>query len=133
MRRHGLGEKIRVRAGSNSVESGFEITSDLLGVLKPPAAIFAFNDLVAIGAILAVMESGTLTVPADVGVVGFDDIPLAVHYRPALSTVRQPRLEMGRRAAELLVARMKGQETGEKEVVFQPELLIRSSSRRGMT
>lgn len=74
---------------------------------EAPDAIFAANDLMAVGALLELRDAG-LVVPADVAIMGFDDIPLARLMTPALTTVRQPQELLGRRAAELLFDRLEG-------------------------
>src|SRR5260370_21977399 len=74
-----------------------------LPAAKRPTAIFAGSDYMAYGAISAAEQRG-LRVPEDVAVVGFDDNPTSAHMEPALTTVRQPFYEMGRRASEILLA-----------------------------
>ena len=76
---------------------GYPPTKKLLAQKRPFTALFAYNDISAIGAIHAIQESG-LRVPEDVSVVGLDDIEIAVHYTPSLTTVRQPLLKMGETA-----------------------------------
>lgn len=91
-------------------------------------AVFAANDLSAIGAIRALRTHG-LRVPDDVSVIGFDDIQLAGYVTPALTTIRQPTYAMGRRAAELLIDAVQG--TGSltpRTVLFEPELVVREST-----
>jgi LacI family transcriptional regulator len=96
-----------VTQGDYTRESGGEAMRRLLALPQPPAAVFAGNDLMAIGALLAVQEAGR-RVPEDVAVVGYDDIPEAAVTRPALTTVAVPKYEMGRAAATLLLNRMSG-------------------------
>ena len=90
--------------GEFSFDSGLAAGRQLLGMAERPTAIFAANDDMAAGAICAICERG-LSVPKDVSVCGFDDMPIARHIYPALTTVRQPSREMGRVAClELLKA-----------------------------
>ena len=84
---------------------GYAVTRGLLRVRPRATALFAFNDISALGAIRAIREAG-LRVPEDVSVLGFDDIPSAAYQHPGLTTVRQPLYEMGQRAADTLVARI---------------------------
>jgi len=93
------------------------------------SAVFAANDLMAIGAMAGLKERGVL-VPSKVSVVGFDDIHLAAYTSPALTTVRQPTYEMGRRAAQILIDAIQGRVTPEdqRHVLFQGELLVRQST-----
>jgi hypothetical protein len=72
-------------------------------------AVFAHNDLAAVGALGALRDAG-IRVPEEIAVIGFDDIPVARHTEPSLSTVRQPMRELGETAARLLLARLAGQE-----------------------
>jgi len=117
-----------------SPEIGYVPMKQLLATTRDFTAIFCFNDIAAIGAIRALTEAG-LRVPADVSVVGFDDIQSAAFYTPSLTTVRQPLNEMGKRAARILLDRI-AQQTSEDpnppdltaEVVMQPELVIREST-----
>lgn len=93
-----------------------------------PRAVFAANDLMAIGALKALRDAG-LHVPEDVAVVGFDDIPAAAMVTPALTTIHQDQEGMGRRAASLLIERLSGQYTGSGRSVEMPfELVIRGSA-----
>ncbi|MHB8621336.1 MAG: substrate-binding domain-containing protein, partial [Chloroflexota bacterium] len=96
---------------------------------KPFSAVFAADDLLAAGMLAALKERG-LSIPADVSVVGFDDIRLASYTTPALTTIRQPSYEMGRCAAELLIdAASQTSGTGPAErVIFQGELVVRDST-----
>jgi LacI family transcriptional regulator len=114
---------------SSSPEMGYAATQSIISKRKPFTALFAFNDISAIGAIRALREAG-LRVPEDVSVVGFDDILSAAFQNPSLTTVRQPLLKMGEIAAELVVRRI--EDTSKKEqteaIVLQPELVIREST-----
>ena len=89
----------QLEGDSPSPELGYEATRKLIATRQPFTAVFAFNDISAMGAIRALRES-KLRVPDDVSVVGFDDIQSAAYQNPALTTVRQPLREMGRIAAE---------------------------------
>lgn len=92
------------------------------------SALFAFNDISALGAMCAFQDQG-LQVPGDVSVLGFDDIGSAPFHRPSLSTIRQPLRQMGILAAETLMARLKGSDVKDVLVV-QPELRVRRSTGR---
>ena len=89
-------------------------------------AVFAANDLMAIGLIHGFRDAG-LSVPDDVSVVGFDDIPVAAHVYPPLTTVHQDFTEVGRRAMTILLAEMRGDETPEFPPLH-PEIVVRGSS-----
>ncbi len=95
-----------IKYGDWGVESGYRATQELLAIGKGPGqrpeAIFAANDIMALGAMYAIQEAG-LTIPNDIAVVGYDDRDFAAWIRPALTTVRMPSLEMGEAAARLLL------------------------------
>jgi DNA-binding LacI/PurR family transcriptional regulator len=108
---------------------GYNVTQKLLGSGEPFTALFAFNDISAIGAIRALHESGR-RVPDDVSVVGFDDIQSAAFQNPSLTTVRQPLRRMGEIAAETVLGRIGNSRDGryQKRVTIEPELVIRGST-----
>ncbi|PYT94204.1 MAG: LacI family transcriptional regulator [Acidobacteria bacterium] len=114
---------------SSSPELGYQVTKRLLALGEAFTALFAFNDISAIGAIQALREAGR-RIPQDVSVVGFDDIQSAAFQNPALTTVRQPLREMGMLAAETLLRRIAAPpEAGyPKEIVVQPDLICRAST-----
>ncbi|MFF8289372.1 LacI family DNA-binding transcriptional regulator [Streptomyces sp. NPDC016309] len=89
--------------------------------------VFAHNDLIAVGALRALREAGR-DVPGDVAVVGFDDIPLARHTEPPLTTVRQPMRRMGETAARLLLAGLGGTALPAEPVVLPTDLVVRGSA-----
>jgi DNA-binding LacI/PurR family transcriptional regulator len=103
---------VALEGDSPTLEPGRVATHKLLSVGDPFTAIFAFNDLSAMGAIVALREAG-LDVPAQVSVVGFDDIVGASTNHPPLTTVRQPMQEMGRAAATALLQRIDAQRANE--------------------
>jgi len=94
---------------------------------QPPEAVFCVNDLVAVGVQRSLRLLGGTALLERVAVVGYDDIDIASELAVPLTSVRQPTHEMGFRAAELLLAR--GDEAAVEHVVFQPELIVRASSR----
>ena len=99
----------------------------LLSITPPLEALFAANDLMAIGAIKAIKEAGKL-VPDDIAVIGFDDIPIAPHFDPSLTTVRQPVARMGAVACRLLLQEINGEEILECKAILRTELIVRASS-----
>ncbi len=106
---------------------GYPYTKQLLSRSKPFTAIFAYNDISAIGAIRALQERG-LRVPQDVSVLGFDDIPGAAFHTPSLTTVRQPLNRMGEVAAQSLLERIEGKKDYPSEIAIEPELVVREST-----
>jgi LacI family transcriptional regulator len=109
-------------------EIGYKPMQALLEKTRDFTAIFCFNDIAAIGAIRALKDAG-LSIPGDVSVVGFDDIQSAAYSTPSLTTVRQPLLEMGKRAAQILLDRIANRENlYPSEIVMAPELVVREST-----
>jgi LacI family transcriptional regulator len=106
---------------------GYPFAAQLLSRRQPFTAVFAYNDIAAIGSILAFQEAG-LRVPEDISVVGFDDITIAVHNNPSLTTVRQPLQRMGEIAACTLLKRIEHHEDGEEVIKVEPELVVRNST-----
>jgi DNA-binding LacI/PurR family transcriptional regulator len=114
------------REGDSRFESGKALTEALLGSPDRPTALFAANNLMTLGALAAVHAAG-FAVPSDVAVVGYDDMPWALALNPPLTAVRQPGLEMGRRAADLLLQRISEPGRSPSLVVLQPTLVVRRS------
>src|SRR6202011_3853924 len=106
---------------------GFPFAKELLARNRPFTALFAYNDISAIGAIRAFQEAG-LRVPQDVSVVGFDDIPAAAFHYPSLTTIRQPLRRMGELAVDLLVGQIEHQRDWQQEIAVQPEIAVREST-----
>jgi len=106
---------------------GYPFAVQLLSRGRPFTALFAYNDIAAIGAIHAFQDAG-LRVPEDVSVVGFDDIRIAVHTTPTLTTVRQPLQKMGEIAARTLLNRIERLENGAEVIEIEPELVVRHST-----
>ena len=115
----------RVLHSRFDARGGREAADQLLGAGPPPSAIFAVNDFAAIGALGAARDRG-LQVGADLALVGYNDTPLASELPVALSTVRSPMHEMGRRGLALLAALIRGEEVAAERL--PPELVARASS-----
>jgi len=108
-------------------ELGYPYGKALIARNVPFTALFAYNDISAIGAMRAFQEAG-LRVPEDISVVGFDDISTASFSIPPLTTVRQPLLRMGRIAAETLLDRIENRAAFIPEIAVEPELIVRKST-----
>jgi LacI family transcriptional regulator len=119
-----LGVELVIEAGY-TFETGRAAAEHLLALDHPPTAIFAGNDEMAFGVYAAAREAG-LRIPEDLSVVGFDDSPIASRVWPGLTTVRLPIRDMGRIAAEILVARRRGEEPPPEPDVT-PALVVRRS------
>lgn len=121
---------IQIEDNSPSPQLGYMVTKKMLEAGGRPTALFAFNDICAMGAIRAMHEHG-LRVPEDVSVVGFDDIVSAAYQSPGLTTVQQPLRKMGRMAAEKILCQIA--EVGEERpnrphIVVEPELIVRGTT-----
>jgi LacI family transcriptional regulator len=117
----------RVLPGDFTIARGFSGVQAALASGVEFDAIFAHNDLSAAGAMQAVLDSGR-RIPQDVAVVGFDDIPLAAHTRPPLSTVHQPLREMGEAAARMLLAHFEGSPLPNRPTVIPATFTVRGST-----
>jgi DNA-binding LacI/PurR family transcriptional regulator len=106
---------------------GYPYAKQLLARREPFSALFAYNDISAIGSLWAFHEAG-LRVPEDISVVGFDDTPGAAFSNPPLTTVRQPLVRMGQIAAQTVVDLIEGQGQFVPEIAIEPELVARQST-----
>jgi LacI family transcriptional regulator len=106
---------------------GYPFAKQLLAGKDPFTALFAYNDISAIGSIWAIREAG-LRVPEDISIVGFDDIPGAAYANPGLTTVRQPLQKMGQIAAQTVVDLIEGRGECVPEIAIEPEFVIRQST-----
>ncbi|WP_018654568.1 LacI family DNA-binding transcriptional regulator [Actinomadura flavalba] len=127
MKRHGLGDQILVEAGDFTEEGGYRAALTLLKRDVRPTAIFAPNDLVATGALSAADEL-ELAVPGHVSIVGYDNTHLAAIRHISLTSVDQPRRDMGRVAAEMLTARIADQARPARQNLVVPHLVVRATT-----
>ena len=127
MRRLGLGDLIRVAAGDYTEEGGYSGAQHLLRLHPRPTAIFASNDLAAVGALDAIEEAG-LEVPADVSLVGYDNTALASLRHISLTTVHQPRRQIGEMAMKAILRRIERNGVRAKRLVLEPRLVSRQTT-----
>lgn len=113
-----------ITSGEFSEKAGYQAMQKLLSA--QPQAVFAASDMMAIGAIRAIQDAG-LNVPADIAVVGFDDIPDATRIHPPLTTIRQPTSRSGSWAAELLIDMIENPNPASRHMILTTELVIRAS------
>lgn len=113
--------------GDFSPRSGYLAMQRLLKRRPRPSAVFVCNDLMALGALAAAYEAG-IEVPGQLSIVGFDDIQLAAFSTPALTTIVQPKREIGTRAAELLLERAQRSRSEPRHIILQPQLKVRAST-----
>ena len=116
-----------VQYGDSTMQSGYQGAEALLALPIRPTAIFATNDLMALGAVEAALDQG-LRVPGDLSVAGLDDIMLGAHVRPPLTTVAIPKQELAKQAIELLLRYIDGVESEPVSLTVRPHLVIRHST-----
>jgi DNA-binding LacI/PurR family transcriptional regulator len=112
--------------GNGRAEGGTGAMKQLLQARDLPTAIFCYNDMTAIGALKEIRQRG-LDVPGDISLAGFDDLPLASYVNPPLTTVRQPKYDMGRMAMQVLLKLLAGSEA-EQDIRVTGELIVREST-----
>ena len=112
--------------GDGKPGGAFQAAGLLLRQPDPPSAVVCYNDMSALGVLQYAQEQG-IAVPGELSVVGFDDIFVAAFSAPALTTIRQPRREMGRRAMQIMTALLAGTPS-EKAIVIEGELILRAST-----
>ena len=115
--------------GDYHAQSGMEITNSILSMNPRPTAIFALNDLMALGTLRAAAEAGC-SVPEDLAVVGYDDLEIARFTNPPLTTIAQPKKAIGVQAVNLLAARMSQKNRPPSRLILPPELIVRRSTQR---
>ena len=120
-------EQRYVFAGDLKRETGYKVIKRIIAAGDHPRALFVENDLMALGVVQGINEMG-LAVPRDIAVVGFDDIVFAAFPEFGLTTVRQPKYEMGQIAVTILLKNILHQATKPKKIILEPELVVRSST-----
>jgi DNA-binding LacI/PurR family transcriptional regulator len=118
---------IQLEGADSTPAIGYPFAKQLLARKQPFTALFAYNDISAIGSIWAFREAG-LRIPQDVSIVGFDDIPGSAFANPGLTTVRQPLLRMGQIAAQTVVDLIEGRGEYVPEIAIEPEFIVREST-----
>lgn len=113
-------------AGELTALGGYNATTQMLDSGAQPQAIFAFNDLMVMGAYRAIMERG-LSIPGDISIMGYDDHEIASYLFPALTTIRQPSFDLGLEAAEILIRHLETKVEIPSLIHLTPELIIRDS------
>jgi DNA-binding LacI/PurR family transcriptional regulator len=116
--------------GNGRPDGGERALGPMLSLDKPPTAVFCYNDMTAIGLVHAARRAG-LSIPQNLAVVGFDDILFASYLDPPLTTVAQPKVEMGRQAMRMALSLITARDDGGEElanVVVQGKLVVRAST-----
>ena len=119
-------EPALIREGDYMIDSGYQLMTELLDQGRDFTAIACANDMMAVGA-LEVLKARGIKVPEEISITGYDDIFMSTVTSPKLTTVAQPKYEMGCIAAELLIKLVRGQHITEKEVILHSKLAIRES------
>jgi LacI family repressor for deo operon, udp, cdd, tsx, nupC, and nupG len=115
-----------IQEGDFSIKSGYSQMVNLLSLENPPTGVFVSNDEMALGAIKAAKDSG-IKVPEDIAVVGFDNLKIVSVFEPYITTINQPKYEIGKKAMDLLLKLMKGETLQKNKFVLKDELIIRES------
>ncbi|HEU5015491.1 MAG TPA: LacI family DNA-binding transcriptional regulator [Roseiflexaceae bacterium] len=117
-----------VEAGRGE-QDGFQTMQELLSLPEPPTAVLACSDELAFGAMHALYDAGR-TVGQDISLIGFDDVPLAAHMHPPLTTLRQPRRRMGEQLATLLIDIIEKRQPKTNHVTLPMRLMVRKTTAR---
>ncbi|MBA4383496.1 MAG: LacI family transcriptional regulator [Anaerolinea sp.] len=120
-----------VFSGEFSVDSGYQMTKKLLSMTPRPTAMFASNNFIAIGALKALRDA-QVSVPGEMSVVGFDDLPLAIVVDPFLTVADQPAYEMGRLATQRLLEHLDGEVIDEIQETILPVSIIERKSTKAI-
>ncbi len=116
-----------VRVPTYDFKNGIRAMMKLLQLQEIPTAVFALSDFLAIGAVSVAISSG-YSVPDDIAIVGFDDLEFASMYTPSITTIAQPRYDIGYCAADLLLKKIVSKNTLVREIFLEHELKIRAST-----
>ena len=127
MREFQLEEQIVIAEGAHTEEGGYRGAQEVLKKMPLPTAIFASNDLCAIGAMNALEEAG-LSIPEDVSLVGYDNTTLAALLHIELTSIDQPGNVMGRSAIDRLSERIEGERSAPRHDVVAPALVVRKTT-----
>jgi DNA-binding LacI/PurR family transcriptional regulator len=116
-----------IQYGDSTMQSGYQATQALLSLPTPPTALFATNDLMALGAMEAALDEG-LTLPGDLSVIGLDDIMIGAHMHPPLTTIATPKHELAKQAVELLLRPTDGADGPSVGLTVRPNLIVRQTT-----
>ncbi len=116
-----------VRQGTYGLKSGLRVMRQFLSLEEPPDGVLAGSDMMAIGAIKFIKQSG-LKVPEDIGVVGFDDTRATSIFEPSVTSISQPMFDMGQCAVDILLKKINSLQGYEEKLILEHELVIRHST-----
>ncbi|MBI3991006.1 MAG: LacI family DNA-binding transcriptional regulator [Candidatus Omnitrophica bacterium] len=120
-------EECLIAKANHTPETGYTVMKELLQSIPGLTACFAYNDLIAVGAMRAINEEG-IKIPEDFSIIGYDDIRVAPYLEPPLTTIRQPLKEMGVKAASLILKLISSKKAKDTNAILEPELVIRKST-----
>lgn len=115
-----------VRYGDFDLDSGYQAMDTLLSCDPLPSAVFVASDVVAFGAMACIRECG-LSIPQDISVVGFDDVPMSRYVSPKLTTIRLPAADLGRNTCQMLVDLIQRRPPEKKQILLETTLIVRDS------
>jgi DNA-binding LacI/PurR family transcriptional regulator len=119
-----------ISQGTFTLPSGYDAMKEILERSRQiPTAVFASNDMMAMGAVKAILEKG-YCVPDDISIVGFDNVVLSEYFIPALTTIHQNHYEVGKQAGELLMEYLRNKEVPVKRLILEQRLIVRDSVRK---
>ncbi len=120
---------VDITTGAQTAREGEQVVEQLLNARIKPTAVFCANDLLALGVMRGLIKRG-LSIPRDMAMVGYDDVEFASVLATPLTSIRQPKYELGRAAAELLLDEANNPTSHQHQhIMYQPELIVRESSR----
>jgi len=129
LEKHGIPKDQSIIVNGNfETQAGYEATKKLLESANPPDAVFAGNDIIALGVLQCAQEMG-LKIPEDFGIVGFDDIYSSGLPQVQLTTVALPKKFLGKKAFDLLLEKLKEEETGVVQYAIKPKLVVRKTTK----
>ena len=118
-----------ISLAAQNASSGEQCVEALLARAPQPSAVFCANDLLALGVMRGLGQRG-LKIPDDIALIGYDDVEFASMLSPALTSIRQPKYQLGHAAAELLLHEINDTEQHQHtQIIYQPELIIRASTQ----
>jgi LacI family transcriptional regulator len=127
MKKYGISmDDALVSVGDIDVKDGYERTRQMLGKNLDFTAIFAYNDMMAFGAMQAIKEKG-LRIPEDIGLVGYDDISFSSLMDPALTTIRLNKQELGIESVKLLLSRINGNRKIAQKIMLDVDIIARKT------
>ncbi len=128
LREYGLElDPAHILVGNGRADGGLQAANELLHRKLPVSAVFCYNDMTAVGVMSALHRAG-LRVPGDLSVIGYDDVAIAAHLLPPLTTIAQPKYTLGKRAMEMALALIKG-DPEVRDVILPPTLVVRETCR----